>query len=700
MIIRSRCGQRMGRLLRGVADGTPMPNLAQMGAFLSLEVGAVLGAFLAARVLRARLACSPSIQNNGYKDWRCALLLFTLCALVYMGSTPGATTTSDEDSLALVRALSRGGTAEITRYSRSFHDSAYREGRFFSHKPPGTALVALPFYNLPRLLRPVLLPLLGASNARIIQTGDGRFTVDRPPGPSTYVIECRPVPSLTKITLVVYETFARPANFLLSEVSVHGQDGGSIPLWVDTASALEGSRPAGETVDGNTGEDMVHGWPGVTKTPNLPIHITWRPERSVVLNRIALAQLSPYRDHLIRSFELTGEDVEGNVHPLRASETRIEPSVVDWCEKGACSAIALVSALGVALLFILLRAFEVRRDVAVGLACLFAFATLEWRYAAVLYNHSLLTTSTVGVLLGLKYVLRRPGKRSGWWIVGCSLAWAMLADTIAFLPAGVCLVVFLLVIRQAGWKNFIPVALPIACCLGILGLYQWFCFGSPIAFPQQYSYRHDWLRSFSTAFDFPILKGLWILLLHRGPLDELVPRSPWVFADLSRPFSGLFAASPYLIFAFLGLSDFFRKDARFAVCGFVVFVSTILVMASFRTPWGGGDYDVRYIHHVVPVLFLPLGIWVTSLLSWQRARKIVLALPLVAAIWIGLTVNLRHLADGPGRADLVMTLAAGGWAHVVPAIPCFPAWPFLLLIGPPLVVFVLVLSGPMSARSL
>jgi hypothetical protein len=676
-----------------------MPSSTQIGAFLLVQMIGCVCAFLLARVARTRLFRNGNLGRYDHKDWQHALLVFTVCALAYMGSTPGATTTSDEDLLALVRAISRGATLEITQYTRSVHDSAFREGRFFSHKPPGTAVVALPFYNLPRLLRPVLLPLNAVRNVRIIQTADGRFTVDRPPGPSTYVTECRAAPSLTKITLVVYETFARPANFVLSEVSVYGPDSTSVPLRVDTTSEIEGARPPRETVDGNTGEDMVHGWPGAAKASEFPVHITWRLDRPVAPSRIALAQLSPYRDHLIRSFELTGEDIEGKEYRLQASGTHIESSIVDWCEKGACSSVALVSAVGVALLFGLLRAFEIRRDLAVGLALLFAFATLQWRYASVLYNHSLLTTSTLGALLGLLCVLRRPDKQSGWWILGCSLAWGMLADSIAFLAVGVSIVAVVPMIRQAGWKNRAAVVLPIACGLGILGLYQWLCFSSPLGFPQQYSYRHGWLRSFSTAFDFPVLKGLWILLLHRGPLDGLVSQSPWIYADLSRPFSGLFVASPYLIFAFLGLGDFYRKETRFAVCSLIIVMSTILVMASFRTPWGGGDYDVRYIHHVVPVLFLPLGIWANNLLRYRRALRIGLALPLAATTWIGLTVNWRHLADGPGRENLVVTLAGGEWAHLVPPLPCFPAWPIILLVGPPLVLFVIVIGRPMSARS-
>jgi len=665
-----------------------MLNLSQIGIYVLLQIPLCLLAAVAARLLQRKLVRSRSAER---KD---SSLVFLFCALIYIAGSPGVITTSDEDLLALVRAVSRGGTLEITEYTRSVHDAARRDDRFYSHKPPGVALAALPFYNLPRLLEPILVHLDSSRSGRIIQTDEGRFAVDRCPGPSTYMLKLEDAPRLNRLELRVHNTFARPTNFLLSETTVCGPDGQPVRLKVDSVSEVAAARSPSETCDGEFGEDQVHGWPGSRRSLSLPVSVTWRFDRPIVPTRLELAQLSPFRDHLIRSFDLFGEDPEGGQHILRAREAHVRPSTVEWCEEAACAAIGIVSAMGVFLLFRLLRSFGIGRILATLVSFLFAFGTLQWRYGAAFYNHTLLAVCTLGALYGLKRVLEDPEEGSGWWVLSWSLAWGILADVIFVVVLVICPLVTIPSFRRAQKRDLLIACLPPAVSIFLLGVYQWICFGAPWAFPQAFSYHHPWLGSFSTAFDFPLLKGLRILLFHHGSLDGIVRSAPWINADLSRTFYGLFAMSPYLLFALLGLMSFLREQPRFAVGALAVFVVTVLIMARFRTPWGGDDYDVRYIHHVIPVLFIPLALWLRGLAGSTRARQLLFGVPFVAAVLLGIIRNIGHLADGPGRAEMVIRLGAN-WL----TIPRFPDWHVASVVGPPLIVFVLFLQSRRPERA-
>ncbi len=665
-----------------------MLDLSRIGAYLILQVGLCAVIYFLCRWVRLRLYPKP-VTPTEYTEQQYSQFVFLLSVLIYIAGSPGITTTSDEDLLALVRAVSRGGTLEITEYSRSVHDAARRDDKFYSHKPPGVALIALPFYNFPRLFEPVLVRVSPEFGSEIVQMREGRFAVSRLPGPSTYFIALKDPPQLTRLRLQVHGTFAQPGNFLLSEIEVYDLANQPVPIRVESMSDLAGARPASETCDGDLGEDRVHGWPGASVPLTFPVWISWQLESPVVPARVELAQLSPFRDHTIRSFNLFGEDDEGQQHVLTAQATHIRPSTVDWGADAACSAVAIVSAIGVFLLFRLLRSFGVERIPATVLALLFAFGTLQWRYGAVLYNHTLLAACVLGALYGLRRTLLDPQEAAGWWLLSWSLAWGILADIIFLIVWVVCLGSVLPTLRRIQGRRLFPPALPPFAGLILLGVYQWICFGKPWAFPQQFSHHHAWLGSVSTAFDFPTWKGLWILLFHQGPLNNLVASKPWINADLSRSFSGLFAMSPYLLFALLGLPLFFRDHRRFAVAALLIFVVTLVAMASFRTPWAGDDYDVRYIHHVIPILFLPLGLWLTRLPRSTQNRILLYGIPFIVAVALGVMRNIFHLADGPGREDMVVRLGVE-WM----AMPSLSNWRIAFFVGPPLIALALGLKSP------
>ncbi|MGF1507131.1 MAG: hypothetical protein ACFB51_18675 [Anaerolineae bacterium] len=83
-------------------------------------------------------------------DLRTALLLFVAVASVYFATVTGVTSSNDGSHYALTRAIADGRGWEISPYLDFTEDQDYatRDGRYFSDRPPGTALIAAPLYAL------------------------------------------------------------------------------------------------------------------------------------------------------------------------------------------------------------------------------------------------------------------------------------------------------------------------------------------------------------------------------------------------------------------------------------------------------------------------------------------------------------------------------------------------------------------------
>ncbi len=123
------------------------------------------------------------------RDRDVALALFAVVSSVYFATISGITSSNDGSHYALVRAIVDRHSFEISPYLSftEYQDYALRGDLRFSDRPPGTALVAAPFYALaniapsppvsvpskhdphnPRLLYAVLVAPLTASAAVVV----------------------------------------------------------------------------------------------------------------------------------------------------------------------------------------------------------------------------------------------------------------------------------------------------------------------------------------------------------------------------------------------------------------------------------------------------------------------------------------------------------------------------------------------------
>src|SRR5688500_901749 len=76
------------------------------------------------------------------------ILIAVLMLLCYMYFLPRWADWSQNSRLALVRALGEQGTVQIDAYVSTTGDYALIEGRAYSDKAPGPALMAAPLYAL------------------------------------------------------------------------------------------------------------------------------------------------------------------------------------------------------------------------------------------------------------------------------------------------------------------------------------------------------------------------------------------------------------------------------------------------------------------------------------------------------------------------------------------------------------------------
>lgn len=639
-------------------------------------------------------------------DRRVACGLFCGTLLLYALTLPGITTTLDEDTHAVTRALARQQTFVIDDFSRSFHDASRAGDHFYGHKNPATSVLAVPFYVAGEWIGAKCRnTLIRPPNGQLL----GPLRLFEKPAPQcvrlmrTFPVKRSYRASRAKITF--HATAARPDNLTLLQVRWLGVEPGSY-------DAFDGDGNRVDTlVEGNgvwSRGDTRTAWPakpGGIATP-FSLELVSRDETPLYFGGIELVYSGLFPEMFATDCRI---ELDGRIPTVPENESTVDfclntLSVREGQRRIASLLSAFCGALSVVFVYLVARRLDSRAGPAALGALLLAVASLHWRYSIVLYNHAVLTLAVLGALHGTFAGRQDPERRAFWACV--TSAWAglgVLTDTVFALPLLVIGIAWTHTVaarphgRASVLRNLlIPVGL--ACLL--LGLYQTFCFGAPWQFPNRYAFDHEWLRSFSTAFDTPLLEGLRTLLFERGRLVETGVPEGFV-ADPSR-YSGLFAAEPVLLLGLLGLAGAYRRRRYEVLTLLFIFTSTLLLMAKFRTPWGGGDEDTRYLVHVTPTLYIAVALWWNTV--WARSTGggmsdctpmgcgkprspsvhiLFWTVGLVIA-FLGLRWNWMHLGEGLGRWNAVWPTGL----EVLPAIPK-PLSPEALWIVTPVIVLTL-----------
>ncbi|MBI5837416.1 MAG: hypothetical protein HZB25_09235 [Candidatus Eisenbacteria bacterium] len=153
---------------------------------------------------------------------------------------------------------------------------------------------------------------------------------------------------------------------------------------------------------------------------------------------------------------------------------------------------------------------------------------------------------------------------------------------------------------------------PLAACAALLLFYNHARFGSWLE--SGYGYEQT-----ASAYSTPLHVGLFGLLLSPG--------------------KGLLWFAPPLLLLFTAWPAFHRAHRAEAWTALGIVVPSLLLNASFRA-WGGdGSWGPRYLQPFVPLLALPVALWIAAPAS-RAARRVAMALLVAGALvqWGGVSV--------------------------------------------------------------
>lgn len=304
-----------------------------------------------------------------------------------------------------------------------------------------------------------------------------------------------------------------------------------------------------------------------------------------------------------------------------------------------------LAALGGACLFDVSR--RLRPDLAPGVhagaALAYGLGTLVLPYATLLVDHALVATLS---LLALRGVLVAAAADIGahrtraLFLAGTAAGLGVVTNHSAALVA-------LALGAYAGvrLRGARPAAGLAAYAAGgiapalLLALYQWHCFGDPLALPQ--THQLGLFRS-----EAPLLQVFGL------PDPTLLPDL------LVLPYRGLFFHCPVLVAAVAGLVLLHRGGHR-AEAGLAaaLFAAFLALNASFNAWHGGGSVGPRYLVPAIP--FLALGL-APALARWRKAT---LAAAALSVAIMGTVTVVDPQVDASIRNPLVdfyLPLVAGG----------------------------------------
>jgi len=317
-------------------------------------------------------------------------------------------------------------------------------------------------------------------------------------------------------------------------------------------------------------------------------------------------------------------------------------------------AVALPSALGVALLFWLLHTLGIERRASVAFSLAYGLATMVFPFATVLFGHSLAAALAVAGYALLARLRHAPAaaealQASYLTTPGVCLGAAVVVEYPCAIIAAVLFVyaAFSVPPRRLGWLVLGGAGPALA-----LAAYHWIVFGSPTTLPYAFSTQSD--RG----------QGMYMGI---GAVD---PEALW--GILFSAYRGLFFSQPWLLLAAPGLAVMARRPALradVAVCA-IVFVVFVWMNASLVDWPSGYGFAPRYLIPALPFLTVAAAavslvrIRVPALAGALRVGVLGLVVWSAFLMLVAASVNLDvpNSIEEPFGAYLLPRFAAGDLA--------------------------------------
>ena len=265
---------------------------------------------------------------------------------------------------------------------------------------------------------------------------------------------------------------------------------------------------------------------------------------------------------------------------------------------------ALAGTVTVVLVFLTARELGAAMAPSIFVAAAVGLGSMVWRYATVLFAHSVSAALVMAAVYLTARAFRREGRREIAWL-GVVVGVAVAVDySNMVLMAGI---VIALVVGRAGrgarvvGRDLATLAAAALIPIALLAAYQWKAFGSPL----HTSYRYKELGRFAFSRD--------PFEAYSAPLTNLGPL-------LFQPRWGVVAWCPLLLLAPVGLWFVARRSRPAALLLVLASLPLFVLIAKFLTPEGGPTHDARYVTPALAPLIVSIAVALTDIASprWRR----------------------------------------------------------------------------------
>ncbi len=334
--------------------------------------------------------------------------------------------------------------------------------------------------------------------------------------------------------------------------------------------------------------------------------------------------------------------------------------------------LCLLSALATVYLIKLLRVLDFSLPLSVLGGLIYAFGTGIFYFSTVYFAHALLAAFIVFTLYQCAKALKEGGTQHRYILIGFFAGMSALMEYPGLaVPVLAGLFVLFVGKRQAVIAFVAGVAAPLI----VLGGYNTFTFGSPIALSQQYMNGPFWNRTgqgLDQVISMPTLDRIWGLTFS--------------------PERGLFTFSPILLLAPFGFFIAFRKDKK----GWLFFSLVVLLILSdvvyniLLTDWRGGAGMTFGSRYILPTM----GCWIIGVIYCLRRTNPWIWVPFViVSVWInwlgamyGATENIgdfvrQFFTTGPIPHALTEILLHSSETNRIHQLILTYRWPLTLVYG-------------------